>query len=201
MPVSLAQKKGYWIELICSDLEVNDFLWVMPLSGTKMIGHLGSSSAGAPLVHFRSFFVVVIKVMWMKVVVKCRPVRPPLKPTYGWPSKSTRFHSTVECADWDDNADVAGLSPPSNPTCSGTARIQRWCHVDTERTGNAQLIQPPEKCPMCYLLSQKGSGGVERPLFLSFVYARSGSTVIAEQRSLGMVDIQILTSNPHWIGR
>lgn len=45
-----------------------------------------------------------------------------------------------------------------------------------------------QKCPMFYLLRVSGRvGEVERPLFRSFVYVRSGSGVLGEQRSLGML--------------
>lgn len=46
---------------------------------------------------------------------------------------------------------------------------------------------------MLYLLLGWELGGVEeRPLFLSFVYVRSGSMVLGEQRSLGMLGIYSL---------
>lgn len=51
-----------------------------------------------------------------------------------------------------------------------------------------------QKCPMFYLLSGLGfeGGAAERPLFWSFVYVRSGSVVLGEQRSLGMLGLYSL---------
>lgn len=51
-----------------------------------------------------------------------------------------------------------------------------------------------QKCPMFYVSGQ-GMGGMDvewRPLFLSFVYVRSGSMVLGEQRSLGMLGLYSL---------
>lgn len=49
----------------------------------------------------------------------------------------------------------------------------------------------PRNVP-CFISSQgsvKEGADVKRPLFLSFVYVRSGSRVLGKQRSLGMLDL------------
>lgn len=71
-----------------------------------------------------------------------------------------------------------------------TAALWLWCCPKESEGEYPYPVGPSSKYVPCFISSRDRGreGGVgERPLFQSFVYVRSGSRVLGEQRSLGML--------------
>ena len=72
--------------------------------------------------------------------------------------------------------------------CVCPVEMQYHCSLFPSKEGEYPCGSAPKNVPMFYLLSGFGEGGdVERPLFRSFVYVRSGSRVLGALGSLGML--------------